>query len=240
MQKEKIVNKEAKHWSKELLGTDKYRLWQVKQIIKRLNGNSFVDIGCGDGDLIKTISDLSYLKKIKGTDLSKIRLQNTRKKIKNKNGIELIKTDIYNTPFKNQEFDIVACLEVIEHVKNIKKALRELQRIAKKYVVISVPYKEEIIQEICVHCGKQTPRAGHLHSLDENFFKKNIGNGFKIIYKKMVLSRILTPLLLTTKGNFFFPIINLIDNLLILILEKSISFLGKPRWFVIVIKRVEK
>ena len=50
--------------------------------------------------------------------------------------------DIRNLPFKNNSYDLVMACEVIEHIpwKDVDKALNELNRISKKYVLISIPY----------------------------------------------------------------------------------------------------
>ena len=50
--------------------------------------------------------------------------------------------DIRNLPFKNKSYDVVLACEVLEHIpwKDVDKALMELHRVSKKYVVISIPY----------------------------------------------------------------------------------------------------
>lgn len=47
--------------------------------------------------------------------------------------------DISNLPFKDDTFDIVHASHVIEHILNPCKAVRELKRVSKNYVVIIVP-----------------------------------------------------------------------------------------------------
>jgi len=42
-------------------------------------------------------------------------------------------------PFKNNEFDVVTALDVIEHLDNPHGALQELYRVAKKSVFVSLP-----------------------------------------------------------------------------------------------------
>ena len=36
---------------------------------------------------------------------------------------------------------------------------------------MTVPYRENIVQEICIHCHRLTPQAGHLHRFDESSFR---------------------------------------------------------------------
>jgi len=98
---------------------------QINQIIK-LNPKNILEIGPGNG----FISD--YLKKrdfnIKTLDIDKD-----------------LKPDklgsVLNIPFDKNSFSLVACFELLEHIpyKKIPKALKEIQRVTKKYVVISIP-----------------------------------------------------------------------------------------------------
>lgn len=51
-------------------------------------------------------------------------------------------SDIRNLPIKTNTFDVVCAFEVLEHIpfKDFAIALRELKRVSKKYVIISIPY----------------------------------------------------------------------------------------------------
>ena len=50
--------------------------------------------------------------------------------------------DIRKLPFKNGEFDTILCAEVLEHIPfdDFKKALKELYRVCRRYVVVSLPH----------------------------------------------------------------------------------------------------
>jgi len=50
--------------------------------------------------------------------------------------------DIRSLPFKNDSYDLLIACEILEHIpwEDTKIALNELQRVSKKYVIISVPY----------------------------------------------------------------------------------------------------
>lgn len=47
--------------------------------------------------------------------------------------------DIYNLPFKDQQFDTVLCSHTIEHVEHPEKFFRELKRIGKKVSIVIPP-----------------------------------------------------------------------------------------------------
>ena len=53
-----------------------------------------------------------------------------------KEGVE--EQNVLNLDYKNNEFDTVVCLEVLEHTLNPVKAIKELKRVSKR-IIISVP-----------------------------------------------------------------------------------------------------
>ena len=52
-----------------------------------------------------------------------------------------IQGDIREIPFPDQYFDVILCTEVLEHVENPDIAIKELVRVAKRFVLISVPHE---------------------------------------------------------------------------------------------------
>jgi len=54
-------------------------------------------------------------------------------------GKDVVKSDVQNLMFKNKSFDIVTCLEVLEHVPNPVKAISELKRVCKHRLIVTVP-----------------------------------------------------------------------------------------------------
>jgi ubiquinone/menaquinone biosynthesis C-methylase UbiE len=100
-----------------------------------------LDVGCGTGlvgEALKKAGD-GYV--LVGTDLS----QGMLDRAKSKNVYEkLIKANLRKRlPFKSNTFDAVVCVGVFEHFKTIKRELRDLARISKRYVafyVLILPY----------------------------------------------------------------------------------------------------
>jgi len=58
--------------------------------------------------------------------------------------------DVQNIDYKDEVFDIVICNQVIEHVPDDKKAIKELLRVTKKdgFVQMSVPYPMQLAKTI--------------------------------------------------------------------------------------------
>ena len=82
----------------------------------------------------------------------------------------LVRAKLPNLPWCDASFDIVICTEVLEHLDEgvLPKAVEELQRVARKYVLISVPYKQRVWNEMsrCLHCDGIVNSMGHLRYLD--------------------------------------------------------------------------
>jgi len=54
--------------------------------------------------------------------------------------------NIFNIPFKDASFDVVACFEIFEHLpyENFQKELLEVFRVSKNFVLLSLPDMERI------------------------------------------------------------------------------------------------
>jgi hypothetical protein len=84
--------------------------------------------------------------------------------------------DAISLPFPDNSFDCVSCLEVIEHlpIPMYDQALNELTRVAKKYVLISVPYQEVLEDSYtrCPSCRTIFNWELHLRNFNEENFKQ--------------------------------------------------------------------
>ncbi len=104
--------------------------------IKDLKVESILDVGCGEGFTLQKLYENKIGKKLVGIDHQEIAID-IGKKIHPK--LKLETGDIYHLPFKAGSFDLIICTEVLEHLEDPKKALKELARVPKKYLMLSVP-----------------------------------------------------------------------------------------------------
>jgi|SRR3989344_3319133 len=86
------------------------------------------------GDVLDVGADQLYLKKYLpvGVNYTGIGLGNHRDLVK----VDLEKSKI---PYKDNSFDCVLCLDVLEHVDNIHEVFDELCRVSRKWIIISLP-----------------------------------------------------------------------------------------------------
>lgn len=106
------------------------------QKVKNLNVSSVLDAGCGEGFTLSMLSKAHAAKKLEGIDFSKQAIQLGKKQFPY---LSLTQGDIYKLPYKDNSFELVICSEVLEHLDMPEKAVREVLRVSKKYVIFSVP-----------------------------------------------------------------------------------------------------
>jgi len=108
----------------------------VVETTRPLQINSVLDVGCGEGFTLARLQKEKIGKEWQGIEPDET-ARELGKKLYPK--VDIKTGDIYSLPYKSNSFDLVMATEVLEHLENPKKAYRELLRVSKKYVLISVP-----------------------------------------------------------------------------------------------------
>ena len=167
---------------------DRRRMQVLKRMINFPSGSLVADCGSGNGWVAQ-----EYLKQgvvVVSVDISDKNLRHIQQKYDPDGKGLYIVADLYNLPFKQDIFDGATSNDVYEHLDEPEKAAGEVQRCLKQngQFYVSVPYKENLIYYICIHCNKPTPVNAHLHSFDEKSLGEIfIDNGFVIEkYKKFI------------------------------------------------------
>ena len=104
--------------------------------IKDLELYSILDVGCGEGFSLNKLSEEGIGKKLEGIDFLKTAIEIGKNLHPN---ITLKQGNIYKLEYKNNSFDLVMATEVLEHLDDPRKGLKELIRVSKKYLLLSVP-----------------------------------------------------------------------------------------------------
>jgi len=98
--------------------------------------DSILDVGCGEGFTLNRLKKQGIGKKLEGIEYLQAAIDLGKKTYPD---IKITKGTIYELPYKDNSFDLVLCTEVLEHLEDPQKALKELVRVSNKYLVISVP-----------------------------------------------------------------------------------------------------
>jgi 2-polyprenyl-3-methyl-5-hydroxy-6-metoxy-1,4-benzoquinol methylase len=111
---------------------------KVTGIVTRLNPSTLLDAGCGEGFVTDILQTKLPNAQITGFDV----LEDSVKLAQLRNPRAKVSTgDIYNIEQPDDSFDVVYCFEVLEHLHEPDRALAELARVARGYVVLSVPHE---------------------------------------------------------------------------------------------------
>lgn len=98
--------------------------------------SSVLDVGCGEGFTLSKFAEKKIGDTFEGIDYSKDALSIGKRIFPN---LTLKHANIYDLPYHSSSFDLVICTEVLEHLKNPHQALKEVIRVSKQYVLLSVP-----------------------------------------------------------------------------------------------------
>lgn len=109
----------------------------LNEIITKLRecaAKSVLDIGSGEG----IASDIIGKNTNANMDMLDVSIDSLKIAKKNAKSNKICGS-IYNLPFGNNAYDTIICLEVLEHLDEPARALKEIKRVSRSYAIISVP-----------------------------------------------------------------------------------------------------
>ena len=152
-------------------------LCDVESMVGSVDAKTVLDAGCGEGFVLSRLSE----KHLVGVDISRGALSVARQ---NSPGASLACGDVYQMPFKFQNFDLVMAMEVLEHLREPEKAIAEISRLSKRYCLFSVP-NEPYFRTMDLLRGKNIARLGsdieHINHWGTKSFTEIISRNFNII-----------------------------------------------------------
>lgn len=129
----------------------------VVELTQSLQLTSILDAGSGEGFVSQRILEMRPDVTIVGLDLDQdamLRGQDIHP------GINFARGDVYALPFADNSIDLVLCNEVLEHLLQPQRALAELQRVSRRYCLLSVPH-EPYFRLMNLLRGKNVSRLGN-------------------------------------------------------------------------------
>lgn len=123
-----------------------YNQWTLKKFSDHLQGE-ILEVGCGIGNFTKSLTEFGSVWAI---DIKDEFIKETKKLVddKAKVGFGDIEKEIYF--FGEKKFDCVTCINVLEHIEDDKKALRNLYELLKPngFLILFVPAHKFLYSEI--------------------------------------------------------------------------------------------
>jgi len=179
-------------WEKLDLTKLQPKIKKVKEWIPS-DVKTILDIGCGNGVITNILAE-HY--DVTAVDRSKKALSYVKTK--------KVEASADNIPLEDKSFDLTFSSEMLEHLDNktLEGTIRELKRLSKKYIFITVPNGENPgkLAIKCPTCGYVFNRPNHLQSFKLSDFQR-LFSEFKII-KSLVFgqrTRYYQPALLKAK-----------------------------------------
>lgn len=145
---------------------------RLELVSKNITGKKILDAGCGEGHLILEMQK-HHKADYFGVDITDVALEKARKKCK----ANFTNQDLTKMSFKDETFDCVTCSEVLEHIYEYRKVLKELKRVLKKNGLLIITFPNETNWTISRFLLLRRPVKvpDHVNSFSPNQMKKDVG-----------------------------------------------------------------
>lgn len=121
---------------------------------------TIVDVGCGDGYLTQRLAEKWD---VTGIDRSPVALAKLR--------CRTLEASADALPLPDRSMDLLLSSQVLEHLPDgvFERALAEMDRVAARWIIVSVPYREELAKRLvrCRSCALEFHIEGHLRAFDQ-------------------------------------------------------------------------
>jgi SAM-dependent methyltransferase len=156
----------------------------VQELVSELSPTSILDVGCAEGFILHDIQDRFPHAALLGVDTDASALERGRRIHP---ALDLRAGDAYHLTFEDATFDLVLCLETLEHLTDPERALEELRRVSRGYALLSVPH-EPLFRLANLLRGKHAQAWGndpeHLHSWTPSSFRRLVAPHWKLIRER--------------------------------------------------------
>lgn len=144
-------------------------------LVQQLQGRQFLDVGCGEGFAMQAVLSPLAGAQIVGVDLVYFAAAIARQ---SNPGAHFTVANALRLPFADKSFDVVVCMEVLEHLDHPDSGLAELKRVARQHLLLSVP-NEPLFRGANFLRGKNITRlgndVGHVQNWPARSFVRFVG-----------------------------------------------------------------
>ena len=165
----------------------------IKTLVAKANSlgvNSLLDVGCGEGFILERIISSGFDPDcVCGVDISKMAINFAHKRLKE---VDFKISDARSLVCKSNSYDLVLCNEVLEHTEEFEKIIKELLRVSKQYVLISVPW-EPLFSYCNLFFGKNATKLGRDTEHVNFWSKKSLAHLVATFNIEVVFHKIVFP-----------------------------------------------
>lgn len=145
-------------------------LTRIQSFFKEQNiasGIKVLDVGCGAGFLSNLLASENL--QVTGLDIS-VESLSVAKKYDTTKKVQYVEGNAYMLPFADNSFDVITCMDFLEHIEDPERAIKEMSRVLKPngqfffHTFNRNPVAYLIIIKVVEWLVKNTPR--HMHVLN--------------------------------------------------------------------------
>jgi ubiquinone/menaquinone biosynthesis C-methylase UbiE len=155
-----VIKNTAPIYKKSIRGH--FYTMRIRKILRLTNpaGATVLDVGFGAGPLLAVLSRFTAQPNVYGLEASEAELLKARKAFRQigLDGISLVVGDACDMTFREAIFDVVYCMDVLEHVKTTEAALREMKRVLKSTGTLAISLPSE---NVFYNIGRYTVGSRH-------------------------------------------------------------------------------
>lgn len=155
-------------------------LRRVADLVIARSPRGILEIGCGEGFVLKALRDAGVRCPMRGIDFSESAIAEARQRVPD---ATFDVQDAAELAEGGERYDVVLMIEVLEHLPDPQRMLRVLSRLAERHVVLSVPW-EPFFRGLNFLRGKHVGAWGndpeHIQHWGRREFERFVGDHFVI------------------------------------------------------------
>ncbi len=156
----------------------------LNELLAAADPRSVLDVGCGEGVLTERWAQRLQAGRVVGIDLEDAELAAQWRARLSGGNLEFRAMVAERLQFGDDEFDLVAATEVLEHVTSPELVLSEMARVARRNLIVSVPHEPlwralNLARGAYVRDLGNTP--GHLNHWTRRSFSQLLGRYGEVV-----------------------------------------------------------
>ncbi|HET8933657.1 MAG TPA: class I SAM-dependent methyltransferase [Polyangiales bacterium] len=155
-------------------------LRRVSELVIARSPRHILEIGCGEGFVLRALRDAGVRCPMRGVDFSETAIAEARERVPD---AVFEVQDAAKLAADGQRYDVVLMIEVLEHLPDPRRMLGLLGQLAERHVVLSVPW-EPFFRGLNFARGKHMRALGndpeHIQHWSRAEFQRFVGDHFVI------------------------------------------------------------
>jgi ubiquinone/menaquinone biosynthesis C-methylase UbiE len=156
-------------------------------LFNRVAPSSVLEVGCGEGHLAQHLLDRAVRRPVRfeACDLELGQIAPGLDSM-----IVFKAASAYELPYADDEFELLVCCEVLEHLEHAARALGEFERVASKAVLLSTP-REPLWRALNIARGKYLTALGNTPGHIQHFSRCTLSS---LVAQRFHIAEVRTPI----------------------------------------------